>query len=288
MKMINKIKSELLNVGLKFISIDEKLIRLFLETAPSNVNKVVIVPTTKMVMKKVVGKLDKKAKKGYVYNGFINGVKVSVIRCHIGGPNMAIIMEALQRTEAEKIIRIDFCGGIAGLENDLQGGDVIIPKRAYCGDGTSPQYILQNKTLSNTLESVENPLGTFLELTTGSHKIYISKPHSRLTELLYAQGRNIAPSHVKKVGLWTTDALFCETDTFQKAMKSIDVEAIDMESSIMFLLGELYNLQTAAILSISDLPGTEYDMLNSNKVHPDMENGIDRAIKILVETLPKL
>jgi purine-nucleoside phosphorylase len=71
-------------------------------------------------------------------------------------------------------------------------------------------------------------------------------------------------------------------------MKSIDVEAIDMESSIMFLLGELYNLQTAAILSISDLPGTEYDMLNSNKVHPDMENGIDRAIKILVETLPKL
>jgi len=286
--MINKIKSELLNVGLKFISIDEKLVRLFLETAPSNVSEVVILPTTKMVMKRVVGKLQNKKKKGYVYNGFINGVKVSVIRCHIGCPNMAIIMEALKRTEAKKIIRIDFCGGIAGLKNDLQGGDVIVPRIAYCGDGTSPQYILKNEPLSNKLESMENPLGSFLELTAGSQEIYISKPHDHLTELIYAQGIKISPSHVKQVNLWTTDALFCETETFQKAMKSINIEAIDMESSIMFLLGDLYNLQTTAILSISDLPGTEYDILNSNKIHPDMENGIERAIKILVKTLPNI
>lgn len=286
--MINRIKSELLNVGLKFISIDEKIIRLFLETSPSNVHEIVILPTTKMVMKEVVGKLEKKRKKGYVYNGYINGVKVSVIRCHMGCPNMAIIMECLQRSKAKKVIRIDFCGGIAGLSHDVQGGDVIIPKKTYCGDGTSSQYIIQNPELSKQLNSVDNPLGEFLNLTAGSSKIFISEPNKHLSKLLLAQGRKINSSKVKDIDMWTTDALFCETDEFQKAIKSIGVEAVDMESSILFLLGALYNLKTVSILSISDLPGTEYDLLNSNKVHPEMENGIKRALKILTETLPKI
>lgn len=286
--MINRIKSELLNVGLKFLSIDEKIIRLFLETSLSNINEIVILPTTKMVMKKVVGKLENKRKKGYVYNGYINGVKVSVIRCHMGCPNMAIIMECLQRSNVKKVIRIDFCGGIAGLSHNVQGGDVIIPKRTYCGDGTSPQYIIQHPELSKQLTSIDNPLGDFLNLSAGSSKIYISEPNKHLSKLLLAQGRKINSSKVKHIDMWTTDALFCETEEFQKAMKSIDVEAVDMESSVLFLLGELYNLQTASILSISDLPGTEYDLLNSNKVHPGMENGINRAIEILTETLPKI
>ncbi len=286
--MINRLKSELLNVGLKFISIDEKIIRLFLETAPSNVNDIVILPTTKMVMSKVVRKLHNKQKKGQVYNGYINGVRVSVIRCYMGCPNMAIIMEALQRTEAKKVVRIDFCGGITGLQNDVKGGDIIIPKRCYCGDGTTPQYIIHYEALSNKLDTVDNPLEDFLKLITGSQKIYISKPNKTLSKLLYAQGKDLYSSQVKQVDLWTTDALFCEGPEFQKAMKLINIEAVDMESSALFLLGDLYNLQTTSILSISDLPGTEYDLFHSNKVHPEMENGIKRAIKILEVSLPKL
>ena len=62
-----------------------------------------------------------------------------------------------------------------------------------------------------------------------------------------------------------------------------------MESSILFLLGQLYNLKTASILSISDLPGhPQFDLLNSNEIHPDMETGIDNAIKILINALPKI
>jgi purine-nucleoside phosphorylase len=138
------------------------------------------------------------------------------------------------------------------------------------------------------LTSIDSPLGDFLDLSAGSSKIYISEPNKHLSKLLLAQGKKINSLKVKYIDMWTTDALFCETEKFQKAMKSIDVEAVDMESSVLFLLGELYNLQTASILSISDLPGTEYDLLNSNKVHPEMENGINRAIEILTETLPKL
>ena len=62
-----------------------------------------------------------------------------------------------------------------------------------------------------------------------------------------------------------------------------------MESSILFLLGKLYNIKTASILSVSDLPtDPHYDLLNSNEIHPEMEKGIDNAINILLKSLPKI
>ena len=55
--MLNKIKSQMLNLGLKFISVDEKIVRMILETGSSNINEIVILPAVKMVMKKIVNKL---------------------------------------------------------------------------------------------------------------------------------------------------------------------------------------------------------------------------------------
>ena len=88
--------------------------------------------------------------------------------------------------------------------------------------------------------------------------------------------------------LWTTDALFCETYEFLNAIRSKKIEAIDMESSILFLLGKKFNLQTISILSVSDLPGTKYDLLNSNEIHSNLENGMNNAIKILTNALPMI
>jgi purine-nucleoside phosphorylase len=286
--MINRIKSELLNLGLKFIDVDEKIVRMFLETKPDHVNDIVILPTVKAVMKKLVNKLDGKNKQGKVYNGIINGIRVSIIQCHVGAPNMAIMIESLRRTKAKKIIRVDFCGGVSGLSSNIDIGDVIIPNATYCGDGTSPQYILKFPGLSTRFGSVSNPISRFQSLIAGCPEIFITTPHEDLTNTLFKEGRKLYPKNLKKVDLWTTDALFCETTDFLNAMRAINVEAIDMESSVMFLLGIQYNLKTSAILAVSDLPGTEYDLLETNEIHPDMENGIDRAIQTLVKSLPQI
>lgn len=286
--MKNRIKSELLNLGLKFISIDEKLIKIFLETNPSNVNEIVIVPTVKSIMKKLINKLANLSKKGRVYNGLLNNVRVSIIRCYLGCPNMAILLECLRRTKAKKIIRIDICGGITGLTNKVDIGDIIIPNLAYCGDGTSTQYILTYPDLANQLESIENPMGQFQNIIAGSQKIFITKPDEQLNNILSNHKYSELKALTKKVDLWSTDALFCETYEFLNALKSKNIETLDMESSILFLLGKKYNIQTSSILSVSDLPGTNYDFLNSNEIHPNMEIGIDRVIKILINSLPKI
>ena len=165
----------------------------------------------------------------------------------------------------------------------------MIPKLAYCGDGTSSEYLRANPALLNRLESIQNPLSITQNLIAVPQTIFISKPNEILRELLVNETRASNPNKIKDSKLWTTDALFCETFEFIRALKAANIKAIDMESSILFLLGELYNIKIASILSISDLPGhPQYDLLNSNEIHPDMETGINNAIKILINSLPKI
>ena len=287
--MLNKIKSELLNFGLKFISVDEKIVRMILETTPSKVNEIIILPAVKIVMKKLVNKLQNKVVHGRVYNGTLNGIRVSIIRSQIGCPNVAMTVECLKRTKAKLIVRLDVCGGIHDLADNITIGDLIVPKTAYCDDGTSPQYIRANPMLMNQLESIQNPLSTIQNITTGNQTIYIAKPDELLKDLLFNEAYTLEPKLTKEIDLLTTDALFCESYDFISALKKINIQAIDMESSILFLLGKLYNIKVASILSVSDLPThPQYDLLTTNELHPNMEIGIDKSIKILIRSLPKI
>jgi len=287
--MLNKIKSQMLNLGLKFISVDDKIVRMILETSSSNINEIVIMPAVKIVMKKLVKRLQNKIVHGRVYNGTLNGIKVSIIRSQVGCPNMALTLECLKRSKAKIVVRVDFCGGIYGENTAISIGDIVIPKSAYCGDGTSSEYLRANPTLFNRLESITNPLSSTQNLIASPQTIFISKPNEILKQLLIKEARSLLTRRVIESHLWTTDALFCETYEFVRALNSIDIKAIDMESSILFLLGQLYNIKVASILSVSDLPGDEkYDLLKSNEIHPDLDVGISNAIKILINALPKI
>ncbi|MHA2281011.1 MAG: nucleoside phosphorylase [Promethearchaeota archaeon] len=262
---------------------------MILETGPSNLNEIVILPAVKLVMKKILSKLQNKRKHGRVYNGELNGVKVSVVRSLIGAPNCAIALECLKRGKTKIIVRLDVCGGIKNSNLKINVGDILIPQLAYCDDGTSPQYIREHPSLANSLESISNPLSKFQNLLTGNQTIFISKSNIELDDLLLEEGNSLFPNKVKRVKLWSTDGLFCESLDFIRALKSINIQAVDMETSILFLLGKLFNLKTASILSVTDLPGDPvYDLLVSKEIHPEMENGIDNAIKILMKALPKI
>ena len=287
--MLNRIKSELLNVGLKFISVDEKIVRMLLETSPSNVNEIVILPAIKIVMKKILQKLQNKRNYGRVYNGEINNIRVSVIRSLVGAPNCAMTVECLRRCKTKIIIRLDTCGGIELFDTKVDIGNILIPKLAFCDDGTSPQYIREKPSLVNDLDSISNPFAKFQNLLTGNQTIFKSQPNSDLNEILAGSGNKILPTEILTGDIWTTDALFCESLDFIRSLQSINIQGVDMESSVLFLLGKLYNLKVASILSVTDLPGhPKYDLLRSKEIHPKMETGIDNAIKILINSLPQI
>ena len=286
--MLNKIKLDLLNLGLKFISIDEKIVRMFLETKPSNTNKIVILPAVNFVMKKILNKLQNKSVHGRVCNGRLNGVNVSVISSLVGSPNCAITVESLKRCNVKAIIRVDLCGGI---ENDsdqpqIKIGDILIPKNVYCGDGTSPSYISNNSEILPQMKYASNPMSKMLDIKSINENVFITQPNDELKKIILQEGSEYK---IKEANLWTTDALFCETQEFIDSLKSINVQGVDMESSILFLLGNIYKIKTASVLSVSDLPGnSKYDLFKSNELHPNMELGIDNAIKVVSKALPKI
>jgi len=287
--MFDKIKNELVNFGLKFISIDEKIVRVFLETNPSNVNEIVILPAVKMVMKNLLSKLQNKKVHGRVYNGTLNGVKVSVIRSLVGAPNTAIAIESLKRCITKIIIRVDFCGGISTQNNEISIGDMLIPNISYCGDGTCPQYVLKYFNKLKNTKFITNPHPKSLDLNIGDKKIFISEPDQELKNILFNEATTQYLNGIKQVDFWTTDALFCETDEFINALRIIGVQGIDMENSALFLLSKLYGIKSASILSISDLPShPKYDLFNSNILHPDMEKGMKKSIDFLINILPKI
>lgn len=73
-----------------------------------------------------------------IWNGFLNGEKVSVCSTGIGGPSAAIALEELVHCGAEVFIRVGTSGGMAP---DVQGGDVVIGTGAIRMEGTSKEYV---------------------------------------------------------------------------------------------------------------------------------------------------
>lgn len=287
--MADKIKTGLLNLGLKFISIDEKIFRMILETAPSNVNEIVILPAIKIVMEKIIKKLKDKSKHGYIYNGKLSDVKVSVIQSLVGCPYIAEKMECLKFTKCKAIIRLDFCGGLNIPSETIEPGKIIIPEYAYCGDGTSPYYILKYFEKLNNLEYIENPIENIKTIKTGNERAYKVYPSNDLNNILVNTAKKNFPNKILTGPIWTTDAFFCETDDIAKSWIKEGIIGVDMESSLLFLLGNLFNIQTASVVSISDVVGHEkYDIFKSNYIHPEIYPGIDKAIEIVVKSLKEI
>lgn len=287
--MADRIKSGLLNLGLKFISIEEKLFRMFLETSPANVNEIVILPAVKLIMEKVVKRLKNKIRHGNVYNGRLGDVEVSVIQSLIGTPYIAEKLECLKFTKCKVIIRTDFCGGLNIIGRSIEPGKIIIPESAFCGDGVSPYYILKYYEELKDLEFIKNPIEGINKIKAGNERVYKISPSNELNEILLNTAESLYSNKILTGPIWTTGALFLETDDVAKSWIKEGIIGVDMESSLLFLLGQLFNIKTASVISVSDVVGhKKYDIFKSNYIHPETFTGIDRAIDIVIKSLKKI
>jgi len=262
--MLNKAKIGLLNVGLKLISVDEKLVRMILETSPKSLQKIVILPVAKATMKKLVSHMGKTHDQhGLVHNGTINGVPVSVIRCQMGAPYAAIVMEVLHLARVEKVIRCDYAGSIS---DEIEVGDVVVPLAALGADGTTPFYVDLGVTLPESPSFDASP-----EITVA------------LADAAKKQGYR-----VHQCTVLTMDGLFRETPERVARWQAAGAQVLDMETAPIYCLGNLYGMQCGAILAISDKPGSEYDLFTSNKVHEGLLRSLDDAVDTVIAALPAI
>jgi purine-nucleoside phosphorylase len=247
-KLKSKIISFFAKLGLKFMDEKSQIALMVFNCRPSVISEIVILPVVGMIINKFTKRLFDLKEKGKIYKGKIKGKTTTIVPMTMGAPAAAVIMEALHETKSKYIIKVDFCGG---LSSDMKVGDIVLADKAVCGDGTTPHYdpnaeiISANQDLLNLLSD-------------------------------YLTQKDI---EFKKGTIYTTDAIFRETEDLLTKARNKKAIAIDMETSALYLLGELYGKKVISINVVSDIPDPrkKFNLNISSRL-------IDNTI-ILIETI---
>lgn len=100
-----------------------------------------------------------------IYNGYLDGVKVTAASTGIGGPSAAICVEELIKCGAKVFIRVGTSGGIKA---DVVGGDLVIATAAVRDDGTSREYLHESYPAVADYKIVKALADTAIELCDGT------------------------------------------------------------------------------------------------------------------------
>jgi len=150
--------------------------------------------------------------------------RIVFVKCSIGSPAAAIVMEELIAIGVTKILSVGLAGS---LQKDLGVKSIIICDKAIRDEGTSYHYLKPSKYAHPSKSLISD-----IKKKMGEMRIeYIHGP------------------------TWTVDALYRETQEEIKRYQKDGVLTVDMEASTVFAVAEAYNIESAAIFTISDYLG---------------------------------
>lgn len=148
------------------------------------------------------------------------GKKVTVGNGGFYAPDTAFVTELLCVGGVKTLLRIGSCGA---LREDINIGDFVVADKILRGDGASRYYVDDN---------------------------YFPSLDKELTEKLAEKASCFGNVH--KGGVWTTDALFRETKDIVNSYIEKGAISVDMVSSPLSVVANLYQKKVAVILSVSD------------------------------------
>ncbi len=225
---------------------------------PQDVGKWAIIPGPKDRMEVLTKKL-KDAVKNFsfmeytMYTGEYEGIKITTINGGRFSADTAITTEVVCNAEIKNIIRIGTCGA---LDEKMQIGDLIVVDSVIRGDGVTPYYVDEK---------------------------FITTPDKKLTDTLIEVAKGMG-SQVYTGKVWTTDAILRETREVVETKRKEGAIAVDMVSSCLLTISQLYNVKAASILAVSDNVITG-EMGFMNPLYYMAET---KLIEIALQTIKKL
>jgi len=188
-----------------------------------------------------------------MYTGEYEGVRVTTINGGRFSADTAITTEVVCNAGIKNIIRIGTCGA---LDEKMQIGDLVVVDSVIRGEGVTPYYV------EESFETI---------------------PDQRLTTTLIESAQELGTS-VYKGKVWTTDALLRETREIVEAKRKQGAIAVDMVSSCLLTICQLYGVRAASILAVSDnLITGEMGFMN-----PLYYMAETKLIEIALKTIKKL
>jgi DeoD family purine-nucleoside phosphorylase len=180
------------------------------------------------------------------YTGTFDGQPVSVQASGMGCPSAAIVIEELVQLGVKKIIRVGTCGG---LQPHHALGDLIVALTAIPQDRTVDTYVREPHCPTADWELI----------------------HSAV----HAAKRAKQPLHVGPI---VSSDVFYNPDAGQyERWSQRGVLAVEMEAAILFTLGALRKIQTACLLTVSDIVVEgEFTRISDD----DLRAAVDRMTRI--------
>lgn len=190
--------------------------------------------------------------------GTYGGVPVSMLSTGIGCPAAAIAVEELANIKAQTLIRIGTCGG---LLREMQAGDIVIPDKAICADGTTQEYV---KNIGEV------------------------QPDGRIVKALKEAAKNLGIKFFTGTNR-THDTFYEPVENFIR-LKGKNIISSEMECSAVFLVSKLRSLMAGAILVVNTPEVPEEVEKNPDSIYvltdqKMVASGINNAIKISLEAI---
>lgn len=161
--------------------------------------------------------------------GHYEGTPLSVTSTGIGSPSAAIAVEELARVGVETFIRVGSCGV---LKPEIDVGDVVITTAAVRQEGTSDEYVREDYPASADDRVVNALVAAAEELGVEYHTGITMSADSFYT----GQGR---PGF--------EDYLPPQKEQLIEELTAANVTNIEMETSAICTLGNLYGLRAGAV-----------------------------------------
>lgn len=153
--------------------------------------------------------------------GVTDNRQVCFIRGGYGAPAAVDTLETVLALGVKRIIVMGMCGGFSA---NIHIGDVVVPHRVFCEEGTSQHYLgnIENVMVNEVLQK---------ELT--NH---------------FSQNFNVL-----ECPTISTDAVYRQTMAKEAAWRSKGCVVVDMESSALLSVCQYYSIPAAVVLICSDL-----------------------------------
>ena len=188
-----------------------------------------------------------------LYAGQLGGKTVSFAYLPVGAPGTVMMMEEMIACGAQTFIGL---GRAGSLRENLLVGSFIIPTSSVSEEGTSSHYL--------------------------DHKTSVT-PNSRLVELIREACKEEGIT-AETGPVWTTDAPYREFVSKIVAYHHQGVLAVDMETSAMYALGLVREVDVCNLLVVSD------ELLHEWKPAfrtPELDVANDKARHVILKVLEK-
>jgi purine-nucleoside phosphorylase len=182
------------------------------------------------------------------YTGTYQGMRVSVQTTGMGCPSQAIVVEELIRLGAKTLIRVGTTGII---DSSIKPGELVIAMSAVAMEGTTRMYLK------------DAPYAP-----TASYKV--------VKALADSSQALKATAHIGLIQ--TEDAFYATTPEHVQTFAERGILSVEMESSVLFLLGKLRKVDVGTILVASNYIGDPQVVEASI-----MQRGIETMAKVALE-----